>query len=83
MAYKQAQERKKRLLKTYQKTKHSYGSGVWFNDRKGFYVRYSASRTPGYTKYLRRLSNRKVRRNKDFYNYGSYRKLYDYWWTLF
>jgi hypothetical protein len=83
MGYKQAQLRKARLLKTYRKTKHSYGAGVWFNDDKGFYIRYSPSNTPGYTKALRRISNRKVRRARDNYNHGSYKKLYDYWWTLF
>jgi hypothetical protein len=29
------------------------------------------------------LSNRRVRKSKDIYNNGTYRKLYDYWWTLF
>lgn len=83
MAYKQSQNRKKRLLKTYRETKNAYGSGVWFNERKGRYVKYTASNTPGYTKFLRRLSNRKVRRAKDIGNYGAYKKQYDYWWTLF
>lgn len=83
MAYKQAQNRKKRLLKTYNATKHGYGAGVWLDDCTGCYRKYHACRTSGYTKYLRRLSNRKVRKSKDIYNYGAYRKLYDYWWTLF
>lgn len=73
MGYKQAQLRKARLLKTYRKTKHSYGAGVWFNDDKGFYIRYSPSNTPGYTKALRRINNRKVRRARDNYNHGSYK----------
>lgn len=83
MAYKQAQKRKKRLVKTYKQTKNNYGAGVWFNEDKGFYVKCSSSSTPGYTKALRRISNRKVRRSKDLYNHSSYKKLYDYWWTLF
>ena len=83
MAYKQAQERKKHLIRTYKKTWHKYGAGVWFDDSKGFYKKHTPSNTPGYAKALRRLSNRRVRRSKDFYNHGSYKKLYDYWWTLY
>lgn len=83
MAYKQAQNRKKHLLKTYRKTRTKYGAGVWFDEDKGLYIRYTPSNISGYTKYLRRLSNKRVRRSKEFYNYSSYKKLYDYWWTLF
>lgn len=83
MAYKQAQKRKKHLMKTYMKTRNSYGAGVWFDEDRNLYIKYSPSNTPGYTKYLRRLSNRKVRRAKEHYNHSSYKKLYDYWWTLF
>jgi hypothetical protein len=83
MAYKQAQKRRKRLMKTYEKTKNSYGAGVWFDDYKGFYKKYSPSNTPGYAKSLRKLSNRRLRRSKESYNHSSYKKLYDYWWTLF
>lgn len=83
MAWKQAQNRKKRLLKLYNETKNSYGAGAWFDEKAGCYRRYSACRTPGYTKYLRRLSNRKVRKSKDVHRHGDYKKLYDYWWTLF
>jgi hypothetical protein len=83
MAYKQAQNRKKHLLKTYKATKNSWGSGVWFDEQTGRYVKYSGSNTPGYTKYLRRMSNRKVRRAKDIGNHSNYKKYYDYWWILF
>lgn len=83
MAYKQAQKRKKRLLRTYEATKNSYGAGVWFDENSGRYIKYHACRTPGYTKYLRRMSNRKVRRAKDVGNHSDYKKLYDYWWILF
>lgn len=83
MAYKQAQSRKKQLLKTYRKTKNKCFAGVWFNPEKGCYCKYSSSNTPGYTKLLRRQSNKKVRRLKDLGDYGTYKKAYDYWWTLF
>ena len=85
MAYKQARNRKKRLMKTYRKMpvrKYS-AAGVWVDKDSGRYIKYSASNTPGYTKFLRRASNRKVRRATDIYRYGSYKKLYDCWWTLY
>lgn len=83
MAYKQAQMRLKHLKRTYRKTRTRYGAGVWYDKERDLYIKYSPSNTPGYTKYLRKMSNLKVRRSKEFYNYGSYKKLYDYWWTLF
>ncbi len=83
MAYKQAQNRKKKLLRTYNKTKCSYGSGVWFNEERGFYYKYTASNTPGYAKSLRRVGNKKVRKAIEVGNHGDYRKQYDYKWALF
>lgn len=83
MAYKQAQNRKKRLLRTFNKTKNSYGSGVWFNDERGFYYKYTASNTPGYAKMLRRVSNKKVRKSAEIGSHGDYRRCYDYKWALF
>ena len=87
MAYKQAQNRKKRLLKTYHEVEdmksHSTGSGVWYDEDRGFYYKYTASNTPGYAKMLRRIGNKKVRKSADVGLHGSYRKNYDYKWTLF
>ncbi len=83
MAYKQARNRRKKLIKTYEETKNNYCSGVWFNEDKNYYVKYTASNTPGYAKMLRRISNKKVRKSTDIGNYGIYRKSYDYKWTLF
>ena len=83
MAYKQARNRHKRLVKTYEETKNSYGSGVWYDEERGIYKRYTASNTPGYAKSLRRVGNKKVRKAKDTLRYGDYRKVYDYKWVLF
>lgn len=87
MAYKQAKNRKKRLQKTYDEIrnmrKHCTGSGVWIDDDRGFFYRYSASNTPGYAKLLRRIGNKRVRHSKDIFNNGEYRRVYDYKWTLF
>ena len=83
MAYKQASNRRKKLARTYAETKNSYGSGVWFDEDKNRYIKYTASNTPGYTKLLRRISNKKVRKAVDIGNYSAYRKCFDYWWELF
>ena len=80
--YKQAQQRRKRLIKTYEATKHGYGSGVWYEEDRGFYYKYYASNTPGYAKALRKISNKKVRKALDVGSHGSYRKEYDYKWAL-
>ncbi len=83
MAYKQAQNRNKRLLKTYRKTKYKYCAGVWFDEEKGRYVKCTASNTPGYVKSLRKIGNKKVRKAKDVGNFGAYKKLYDYKSVIF
>ena len=87
MAYMQAKARAKRLLRAYRETagmrKHSTGSGVWYDNTRGFYYKYAASNTPGYAKMLRRISNKKVRKSVDIGSHGTYRKSYDYKWALF
>ena len=82
MAYKQAQNRKKRLYKTYRQTRNSCRGGVWFDDSKGYYRKYYIS-NPGAAKFLRKCSNKKVRRLQDLSDFGAYKKAYDYWWIRF
>lgn len=82
MSYYRSQERNRRLKKVYDETRTHCGAGVYYSDKKKRYIKYSPSNKSGYTKYLRRLANRKVRKNKNLLRYGSYRKAYDYWWTL-
>ena len=87
MAYMQAMARRKRLLHTYRQIKdakaHYTGSGVWYDNERGFYYRYTASNTPGYAKSLRKISNKKIRRTTNVGNHGKYRRSFDYKWTLF
>ena len=83
MAYKQARNRHKKLVRTYNETKHSCGSGVWFDEERGFFYKYTASNTPGYAKLLRRQGNKKIRQSKCTHKYGEYRRMYDYKWALF
>ena len=87
MAYKQSENRRRKLMKTYKQIrgqgKHYSGSGVWIDEDRGFLYKFTASNTPGYAKLLRRTSNKKVRQSKEVHNHGEYRKVYDYKWTLF
>ena len=83
MAYKQARNRRRRLVKTYSETKNCYGSGVWFDEDKNRYIKCTASNTPGYTKLLKRISNKKVRKTIEVGNHASYRRNFDYKWTLY
>lgn len=87
MAYDQARNRKRRLLKTYNQIKgqgkHYSSSGVWYDEERGFYYKYRTSNTPGYAKTLRRISNKKVRKSPLILNHGDYRKLYNYKWALY
>ena len=83
MAYKQARNRRKRLIKTYNETKTKCCSGVWFDEDRGRYIKFTASNTPGYTKLLKRISNKKVRKAADIGDHAAYRRSYDYKWTIF
>lgn len=79
--YFRSKERYKRLKHLYEETKHSYGSGVWYdNEKKRFIRAYRGSRS----KYLKQLGNRRVRRIKDEdLSNGQYKKVFDYWWELY
>lgn len=82
MSYKRAQERNRRLKKLYDKTKNSYGAGVWFSERKNRYIRYSCHNEWLKT-HTRRTTRRRIKQNNDFYQKGNlYKKNYDYWWEL-
>ena len=83
MGYFRAVEQKKRDKRIYNQTKNSCCAGVYYDNDKERYIRYSPNRNPGLTKALRRKSNKKIRQSKDVWNYNQYRKIYDYWWGLF
>ena len=82
--YFRSKERNKRLKKLYSETKNSYGEGAWYDEEKKRYIKCSSSNTTGYTKWLRRLSNRRVRKMKDItLNNCQYKKVFDYRWELY
>lgn len=72
-----------RLKKLYDKTYNQYRGGAYYDARKRRFVRYWASNTPGYTKYLRRQTNKKIRRSDELYQGGLYKKAFEYWWAIF
>ena len=82
MSYRGSQERNRRLKKLYEQTRHQIGGGAYYSERKKSYVKYSASDSIRITKYLRRQSNRKVRKSNELANGNQYRKHYDYWWII-
>ena len=83
MSYQRSVDEKRRLRKLYYTTKHAFGSGAYYCDRKGRIVRYYASRANGAGQFLRKVSNKKVRQRMEALRGSQYRRVYDYWWNLF
>ena len=66
---------KKRML---EKAKYSKGfRGLFLDDG-----RVKVVERGNYSKFLRRLGNKRVRANGELLRYGQYRKVFDYWWEL-
>lgn len=82
MSYRRSCEEKQRIAKLYKKTKHKYGRGVYYDRNKERHVRYYISKR-GRGKWLRRQSNKKVRKSQRLPIFCAYRRMYDYWWELF
>lgn len=70
---------KDKLRKLYEETYKWYGAGAYYDEDKGIYIKYSCA-----SKYWRKYSNKVVRRNILFKlpKGSSYKKLFDYWWTI-
>lgn len=80
---------KNKLKRMWQYTKNWYPSPAYPIDKNGEYadteeetVTYKRQYSPRRSKYLRKLSNKKVRRKKGISNRGGYRKVFDYQWEL-
>lgn len=84
MSYQRKKEDKKRLKELYKKTKNNYCSGAYFDTKKKRIIRYWIS---GDTKFWKKHSNKKIRRKfKDVEKFQQkclYKKIFDYWWTIF
>ena len=84
MSYKRKREDNRRLKRLYEKTNNaSSGAGAWYSHKKKRYIKSVPSTTSGYTKFLRRISNKKYRKHNEIHNFSTYKKLFDYWWTLY
>ena len=82
MSYKRSRERRRRLKKLCEES-YSFVSGAWYDEKKKTYRKMESSKESARKKYLRKVSNRKVRRSKDVPNGNKYRRFFDYWWELY
>ena len=81
MSYHRKQEENRRLKKIYDKTKTWYGTGVYYDEDKGRFIRYSCH--DKWTKvYCRRITRRRLKKEEGFCKGCKYKKLYDYWWEI-
>lgn len=78
MSYQRSCQEYKRMRRLYDKTKNAYGAGVYFNEQKNRFMRYSASNGVR-SKFLKKQSNKRVRRATDLHNYAAYRRYLDYY----
>ena len=80
MSWQRSRETKRRYKKLHDNTIHCYGSGVWYNEKKGRYIR---CYQPRRAKFVKRKCNRAVRRYKGALpTKGFYRKVSEYWWEI-
>lgn len=82
MGYRRSKERNRRLQKLYDKTKNSYGAGVYFDEHKNRLVKYSIGGS-NCKRFLKRRASKKMRKYKNNMQYNNYKKTFDYWWELF
>ena len=82
MSYRRSRNEQRKLKKVYEETKNRYGPGVWYDSAKKRYKRITFSKS-GYTKFLRRMANKKVRKRKECCNGAQYKREFDYKWNLY
>ena len=81
MSYHRSKERNRRLRKLYEETKHSYGAGAWYNERKRRYIKYTCG-SQNIKKCLKKLSRKRARDFKGDMQNSDYKKTFDYWWNV-
>lgn len=69
---------------------HTYIGTLWFNygfDEAGNWKRIGAypkrQKNSNKQRFYKRYSNRIIRKSETVYQNGKYRKVFDYWWTLY
>lgn len=89
MGYYRKVEENRRLKKLYDETWHSYGSGAYWDDKRGVYRKYwpySKNHGCNLRKYYHRANNKRVRRlgnRGEVFRRSVYKKVFDLWWTLY
>ena len=86
MGYHRVQKQKHKDRKLYKLSKNWYCRGLWYNSKTNHLCRAYPYKRNGCNaaKYYRKISNRRIRQDKDHkYDYGAYKKKYDIWWMLF
>lgn len=81
MSYRRSIEDKRRLEKLHNETRNSYFAGAWYNEKKGRYVKYTCH-DEWFKTYSRRIVRRKLKNNEDLIHGNSYKKIFDYKWTV-
>ena len=77
MSWQRSRETKRRYKKLHDDTIRCYGSGVWYDEEKGRYIR---CYQPRRAKIVKRKCNRAVRRYKgSLPTKGSYRIVSEFW----
>ena len=82
MSHRRKSEDKRRLKKLYEETKHQYGTGVWYNDKKNRFIRYSCHNTwlKRHCSKITRTRMKNILENSN--SKAEYKKIFDYWWIL-
>ena len=84
MSHKRYVDRAHRLKKIYIETSNGYGCGVWYDEEKQRYVRYSCKNSDARRR-LNRIIRRKYKQNPDAFQHAkgnAYRKIKDYYWEI-
>ena len=79
MSYARHIEDQRRLKKLYHDTHRYCGAGSYFDKEKGIYRRCLIRSD---TVYWKKYSNRRVRHTVEVGKGSSYKKAFDYWWTI-
>ena len=81
MSYQRKVEDNRRLRKTYEETKHSYGPGVWYNEEKERYDRLNFT-SKRLKKHCSRITRRRLKKDTSVGGKSYYKRHFDYWWEL-
>lgn len=84
MGYRRKQQEKQRNEKLYNATKNKYLKGIYFDEQKGRYIKYSLSDNhKKETTYYKKMCNKAVRKHRGLLNKSLYKKLTEYWYMMY